>query len=246
MQHVGPLVSSYNLDNHGIRNVDVAHWNYTTPALYEQALRRSEGSMSHGGALVTRSGHHTGRSPNDKFIVEEDSTRNDIWWGKVNSPITEDHFEGLNHRMLAFLQGRDLYIQDCFAGCDADYRLPVRVITTTAWHSLFARNMFIISEPEELKDFKPGFTVIHAPGFHAVPELDGTNSEVFVAVHFARKLVIIGGSSYAGEIKKSIFSVLNYLLPARNVLPMHCSANIGPKGDTAIFFGLSGTGKTTL
>jgi phosphoenolpyruvate carboxykinase (ATP) len=246
MQQVGPRISDFGLENHGISNVNMVHWNYSTPALYEQALQRREGWIGHGGALVTRTGHHTGRSPNDKFIVAEDTTKNDINWGKINTAISEAHFEILRERMLAYVQGRDIFVQDCFAGADPEYRLPVRIINETAWHNLFARNMFFWARPEQYAGYKPEYTVIHMPGFHAMPELDGTNSEVFIAVHYAKKLVLIGGSSYAGEIKKSIFSVLNYLLPPQGVLPMHCSANIGPNGDTAIFFGLSGTGKTTL
>ncbi len=246
MQQVGPRISEFGLENHGIRNINVAHWNYSTPALYELALQRREGWIGHGGALVTRTGHHTGRSPNDKFIVEEDTTKGEINWGKINTPISEAHFAILHERLLAYVQGRDIFVQDCFAGADPEFRLPVRIITETAWHNLFARNMFFWARPEQYAAYQPEYTVIHMPGFHAMPEFDGTNSEVFIAVHYAKKLVLIGGSSYAGEIKKSIFSVLNYLLPPRGVLPMHCSANVGPNGDTAIFFGLSGTGKTTL
>ncbi len=246
MQHVGPMVSNFGLENHGIWNVDTAYWNLSTPALYERALRRREGTLAHGGALVTRTGHHTGRSPNDKFVVEEASTRDEISWGAVNRPMSEEKFQGLHQRMLAYLQGRDLFVQDCFAGADPEYRIPIRVITETAWHSLFARNMFIWAKKSELADFVPDFTIIHSPRFHSIPEVDGTASGVFIVVHFAKKLILIGGTSYAGEIKKSIFSVLNFLMPKQGVLPMHCSANLGPTGDVAIFFGLSGTGKTTL
>ncbi|MBF0334686.1 MAG: phosphoenolpyruvate carboxykinase [Alphaproteobacteria bacterium] len=246
VQQVGPFLSSYGLENHGIRNIDVAHWNYSTPALYEEAIRRREGTMAHGGPLVVRTGHHTGRSPNDKFIVRDAHTEADVDWGAVNRPMSQAQFDGLMARMLAYLQGRDIFVQDCWAGADPEHRLPVRVINETAWHNLFARNMFIQPTQDELKDFKPAFTVIQAPRFHAIPEVDGTNSEVFILVDFRRGIVLIGGTSYAGEIKKSIFSVLNYLLPAKGIMPMHCSANVGPDGDVAIFFGLSGTGKTTL
>ena len=246
MQHVGPSISSYGLDHHGIKNVDVVHWNYTTPALIGDALRRQEGLLSEGGALVVRTGHHTGRSPNDRFVVKEPSTADDIHWGAVNRPFDAGKFDVLRERMLSYLQDRDLYVQDCYAGADPAYRVPVRIITETAWHNMFARNMFIQPGRRELKDFVPRFTVIQAPRFHAIPETDGTNSEVFIIINFAKKLVLIGGGSYAGEIKKSIFSILNYLLPAQGVLPMHCSANTGADGSTAIFFGLSGTGKTTL
>jgi phosphoenolpyruvate carboxykinase (ATP) len=246
VQQVGPRVSNYGLENHGIRNVDVVHWNYSTAALIEEAMRRREGVLSYGGALVVRTGHHTGRSPNDRFIVENVASEGEVDWNNVNRPISQEHFNGLRKRMLSYLQERDLYVQDCYCGADPDYRLGVRVVNETAWHNIFARNMFIQPKPEELQNFTPEFTVIHAPRFHAIPEEDGTNSEVFVLVDFDQKMVLIGGGSYAGEIKKSIFSVMNFMLPARGVLPMHCSANIGKDGDTAVFFGLSGTGKTTL
>ena len=174
------------------------------------------------------------------------SSRADIWWGEVNRPISEANFDALLARMQAYYKGRDLFVQDCYAGADPDYRLRVRVITAAAWHNMFARNMFIQPVAGELRGFAPEFTIIQAPGLEADPALHGTYSGTFIVANFARRMVLIGGSSYAGEIKKSVFSVLNYLLPARGVLPMHCSANIGGNGDAAIFFGLSGTGKTTL
>ncbi|RMF86768.1 MAG: phosphoenolpyruvate carboxykinase (ATP), partial [Nitrospinota bacterium] len=241
------IQSRYGLEKHGIKNVNTAYWNLTTSALYEEAVRRREGLIAHLGPLVVRTGHHTGRAPNDKFIVKEPSSEEKIWWGPVNRPFDPAKFEALYHRLLAYLQGKDIFIQDCFACADPEYRLPIRVITETAWHNLFARNMFIQQHDRaKLVDHVPEFTVINLPRFHAVPEVDGTNSEVFILINFARKLILIGGTSYAGEIKKSIFSVLNYLLPQERVLSMHCSANVGPDGDTALFFGLSGTGKTTL
>ncbi|MCC6169314.1 MAG: phosphoenolpyruvate carboxykinase [Caldilineaceae bacterium] len=238
--------SPYGLENHGIRKPDSIYWSLPTPLLYEHAIRRREGRLAHLGPLVVRTGQHTGRSPKDKFVAEEGENRNFVAWGKVNQPMAPDKFESLHHRLMSYLQGRDLYVQDCFAGADPAYRMPIRIVTETAWHSLFARNMFIQANSTELAQHMPEFTVIQAPNFHASPEEDGTNSEVFIAVNFARKLVLIGGTQYAGEIKKSIFSVMNYLLPFKRVLPMHCSANYGPEGDVAIFFGLSGTGKTTL
>ena len=238
--------SHYGLENHGIVNVGHVHWNLTTPALYEEAVRRREGLLSHLGPLVVRTGQHTGRSPKDKFIVDEPESRDQIWWGDVNQPLSREHFELLHHRLLAYLQGKEIFVQDCFAGADPAYRLPIRVITETAWHSLFARNLFIQAKREELLTHVPRFTVIHVPGFTSVPEVDGTRSGVFIVINFARRLVLIGGTSYAGEIKKSIFTVLNFLLPQQGVLPMHCSANVGQDGDVALFFGLSGTGKTTL
>jgi phosphoenolpyruvate carboxykinase (ATP) len=238
--------SRYDLDRHGFVNTGPVYWNLTTPKLYEQAIRRREGGLAHLGPLVVRTGHHTGRSPNDRFLVRELSSEAKIWWGKVNRPITQERYEGLRARLLAYLQGRDLFVCDCFVGADPRYRMPVRVITETSWHSLFARNMFIQVSPDDLDEMIPEFTVIHAPGFHAIPEVDGTPSEVFIILNFGARTVIIGGTEYAGEIKKSIFTVMNYLLPQQGVLSMHCSANIGAEDGVAIFFGLSGTGKTTL
>jgi phosphoenolpyruvate carboxykinase (ATP) len=221
-------------------------WNLSTPQLYEEALNRNEGIMAHLGPLVVRTGQFTGRSPNDKFIVDEPTSRDYIWWGKVNRPFERARFDELHRRMLSYLQSKDVYVQDCWAGADPGYRLPIRIITQYAWHSLFARNMFIQATPEELAVHEPEFVVIDCPGFHAYPEHDKTNSDAFILVDFSKKLVLIGGTEYAGEIKKSIFTAMNYLLPCEDVLPMHCSANVGPKGDAALFFGLSATGKTTL
>jgi phosphoenolpyruvate carboxykinase (ATP) len=240
------LFSQYGLENHGLTNIRKVHWNHNTPMLYEEIIRNGEGCVAHLGPIVVRTGLHTGRAAKDKFIVEEPETRDKIWWGPVNKPFPTDRFELLFRRLQAYLQGRDLYVQDCLAGYDPQYRLPIRVITETAWHNFFARNMFIQVKPEQLVDHVPQFTILHVPNFQAIPEIDGTNSEAFIILHLSRKLVLIGGTAYAGEIKKSIFTVLNYLLPQENVLSMHCSANVGPKGDVALFFGLSGTGKTTL
>ena len=246
MPNKGPYPSSYALDKHGILNVDTTHWNLSIPALYEESIRRGEGRMSQGGALVVQTGQHTGRSANDKFIVDEPENRDQIWWGAVNKPISQSHFDDMHRRMLAYFQAREVFIKDSWAGADRDYRIGVRVITENAWHAMFAHNMFLEPTPGEHENFVPDFTVIHAPRFQAVPESDGTNSDVFILVNFAQRLILIGGTSYAGEIKKSIFSILNYLLPAQGVLPMHCSVNIGRQDDSAVFFGLSGTGKTTL
>ncbi len=246
MRQAGPYASSHGLDRHGIEGVDVAHWNYGLSALYEEAARRREGLLAVGGPLVVRTGEHTGRSANDKFVVEEPGSRDDIAWGAINRPISPARFDALRERMLAYLRGKEVFVQDCWAGADPDYRLGVRVITETAWHNMFARNMFITPRPEELRGFVPEFTIIQAPGCHAVAEEEGTNSEVFILLSFEKRLVLIGGSSYAGEIKKSVFTYLNYVLPGRGVLSMHASANLGPGGDSAVFFGLSGTGKTTL
>jgi phosphoenolpyruvate carboxykinase (ATP) len=235
------------LEGHGIKNVARVYWNLSVSALYEEAVRRREASISVDGPLVCRTGQHTGRSPNDKFIVREPSSEDKVWWSKVNRPIEAAHFDALHQRMLNYCEGKELFVQDCYAGADPRYRLPVRVITEQAWHSLFARHMFIeATDAVGRPVHEPEFTVIDLPGITADPKAHGTNSEVFILLNFAKKLVLIGGTSYAGEIKKSIFTVMNYLLPLRNVLSMHCSANVGPAGDVALFFGLSGTGKTTL
>lgn len=249
MQNVGPVMSEFGLwEQLGIRSAGTVYWNLTTPMLYEQAIKHREAEIIHMGPLVTRTGKHTGRSPNDKFIVKEPSAEKNIWWGQVNQPISEADFEALYSKVITYMQSRDLFVFDGYAGADARYRLNVRIITEYAWHSLFARNMFIQEHnPEVLLKFKPGFTVIDVPRFFAHGALDGVNSPTFILVNFAKRLVLIGGTEYAGEIKKSIFSALNYYLPPQGVMPMHCSANYGrDKDDAAIFFGLSGTGKTTL
>jgi phosphoenolpyruvate carboxykinase (ATP) len=253
MAERGIVGSEYGLENHGITNVNEVYWNLPTSRLYEEAIRRREGLIAHLGPIVVRTGHHTGRSANDKFIVREPSTEDDIWWGKVNRPFDPEIFDDLYAHLLAYLQGRDLYVQDCWAGADPKYRIGVRVISENAWHNLFARNLFLNvyqvhqdRTADELEEFVPDFTVIDTPRFHAIPSVHQTNSEAYVIVNFAKKLIIIGGTSYGGEIKKSIFTVLNYLLPRQGVLSMHCSANQGEHGDVALFFGLSATGKTTL
>jgi len=231
----------------GIKNTREVFYNYGTPALYEQVIRRREGLLSHLGPLVVRTGYHTGRSPNDKFTVRESSSEQNVWWGKVNKGMSEECFERIYFKMMAYIQGKDLYVEDCYVSADPKYKLGIRVITENAWHNLFARNMFRrYKSEEELNNHETNFTIIHTPNFHADREVDCTNSEVFVIVNFAKKIVLIGGSSYAGEIKKSIFSIMNYIMPLRNVMSMHCSSNLGKDGDVAIFFGLSGTGKTTL
>ncbi len=242
------LKHKVGLEHHGIKNVKEIFWNLTTPELYEQIIRNQEGIISHLGPVCVKTGDHTGRSPNDKFIVQEPTSQDNIWWGKVNKPFPVDKFDALYARVLAYMQGKNLYVQDCLGSSDPNYQLHIRVITEYAWQSLFARNMFIqINDLEKLENHSPAFTIIGLPNFKAVPEIDGTNSETFVIVDFSKQLVLIGGTKYAGEIKKSVFSILNYLLPHKhNVLSMHCSANLGNKGDTAVFFGLSGTGKTTL
>ncbi len=233
---------SRSLDAEGIENAQ-AHWNLAPAVLYEHSVRRHEGVIAAEGPLVCRTGQHTGRSPNDKFIVREPSSEQHVSWGGPNRPLDVVHFDRLHQDMLTALRGAELYVQDCLAGADARYQLPVRVVSEYAWHSLFARNLLI---PGDGVQHAPELTIVDAPSFRADPARHGTNSEVVIALNLSRGIVLIGGTSYAGEIKKSVFSTLNYLLPLRGVLSMHCSANVGPDGDVALFFGLSGTGKTTL
>ena len=232
------------LEREGIQT-DRVRWNLSTAVLYEEAVRRHEGVIAASGPLACRTGLHTGRSPNDKFVVREPSSAAEIAWGKVNRPLDPAQFDALHTDMLASLAGKELFVLDCFAGADPTYRLPVRVINEFAWHNLFCRNLFI-DDPAAAEAAAPQFTIIDSPSFKADPARHGSNSDVMIALNFAKRLVLIAGSSYAGEMKKSIFSVLNYILPLQHVLSMHCSANIGQGGDTALFFGLSGTGKTTL
>ncbi len=244
---MNPLAHShFGLENHEIKNTSTVYWNLSTPRLYEEALRRHEGHLAHLGPLVVRTGHHTGRSPDDKFIVKQNPSAQNIGWGKLNRPISPNHFENLHRRLLAYLEGKDLFIQDCFVRSDPKQPMPIRIVTEMAWHSLFARNLFLQAKPDELQTHVPELTLLHAPQFHAVPEKDGTHSETFIILNFERKLILIGGTAYAGEIKKSVFTAMNFFLPQKHVLSLHSSANQGPAGDVALFFGLSGTGKTTL
>ncbi len=239
----------YGLANHGVSNLRLAYWNLATEALYEEAVFRGEGATAQGGAFVVSTGKHTARSANDKFVVREAASEDRVWWGQYNRPFDPAKFEVLYARMLGFLEGRDAFVQDVYAGADEAYRLPVRVVTEHAWHSMFVRNMFIPPQSlEEYKRFVPEFTIFALPGFRSLPAVDNTASETFICLSFEKKLAIIGNSAYAGEIKKSVFTILNYLLPLEGVLSMHCSANVSPSdaNDVALFFGLSGTGKTTL
>jgi phosphoenolpyruvate carboxykinase (ATP) len=244
------LTCAYGLEEIGLTNLGNIYWNRSTPALYESALRQSEAQISHLGPLVVRMGQHTGRAAKDKYVVDEPKNNGNIWWGKVNVKYPQSRFEHLHHRMGSYLRGKKVFVQDCYAGADERYRLPIRVITEFAWHSLFARNMFIQQprEREAMRRFKPEFTLLHCPNFHADPDEDHTRSGTFVALDLARKLILIGGTAYGGEIKKSVFTVLNYILPGHGILSMHCSANVSKSdpNDVAILFGLSGTGKTTL
>jgi len=229
-----------------LKDAFVVHHQLSVAALIEHALRNSEGLLAANGAFVSRTGPHTGRSPKDKYVVDTPEVHDQIDWGPVNQPMPPEMFDRLHNRMLAYLQNRTLYVQDLFLGADPDYRVALRVITEQAWHNLFAHQLFIRPTSTELAGFKPSFLVLNAPGFHADPAIDGTRSETVIAVNFAERIVLIGGTAYAGEIKKSMFTIMNYLLPQVDVFPMHCAANQGKEGDVALFFGLSGTGKTSL
>jgi phosphoenolpyruvate carboxykinase (ATP) len=230
---------------HGIENPGDVYWNWPAPALYEACVERHQGLIAQGGPLVVDTTPYTGRSPKDKFVVREPSSESNIWWGKINQPMSSENFSELKGQVLSYLDGKYLFVQDLYAGADPRYRLPVRIISRLPYHSLFSRNMFIRPPLADATD-PPEFTVLAVPEFHADPDEVGTNSGTFIILNFAEKLILIGGTSYAGEIKKSIFSVLNYLLPLQGLPSMHCSANYGPQGDVALFFGLSGTGKTSL
>jgi phosphoenolpyruvate carboxykinase (ATP) len=237
---------------HGLEALSVVHpgrvhWNLSSAALYEAAIRRGEGVLAAEGPLVARTGQHTGRAPNDKFIVRESSSERHVNWGSTNRPMDEAQFDVFHRDLLAYLDDRELFVLDAWVGADPKYRLPIRVVTELAWHNLFARNMFLPEvDPQKRARHRPAFTVIDAPNFKADPLKHGSRSDVGIVLNFGKKLVLIAGTSYAGEIKKSIFTILNYTLPLQGVLPMHCSANVGEDGGTALFFGLSGTGKTTL
>jgi phosphoenolpyruvate carboxykinase (ATP) len=246
-KEAGQAASDFGLKNHGILNPRKAYWNLPTGALYEEAVFRGEGRVAHQGPLVVLTGKHTGRSAADKYIVREQKTEEHVWWGEYNRPYNPENFNALLARMQAFFQGRDVFVQDLFAGADPDNSLPIRVITERAFSSLFVRTMFLKPRTQEaLKRHVPEFTIICAPSFQANPLVDMTRSETFIIANFSARLALIGGSLYGGEMKKTIFTVLNFLLPLEGVMSMHCSANVGPDGDTALFFGLSGTGKTTL
>ncbi|ODT02923.1 MAG: phosphoenolpyruvate carboxykinase (ATP) [Gemmatimonadetes bacterium SCN 70-22] len=235
------------LAGQGLNPKGTIHWNLISPMLVQEAIARHEGTLADMGPFVAITAPHTGRSPNDKFVVKEPSTAGDVDWGKVNQPISEEHFELLLAEVRAYLDALDdVFVQDLFCGADPRHRLSVRYVTPNAWHAHFVRNMFIRPAADELASFAPNFTVLHAPEFHATPEKHGTRSGTFIVLHLAKRMILIGGTRYAGELKKAMFTVMNYLMPKQGVLSMHCSANIGPKGDTALFFGLSGTGKTTL
>ena len=245
VKQAGSLASMFGLQNQGLTDIRRAYWNLPASSLYEEAVFRNEGQIAANGPFVVDTGKHTARAAADKFVVREQSTEEHVWWGQYNRPFNPENFSTLHARLCGYLQGRDVFVQDVHGGADPDHRLAVRVITQKAWHSLFARTMLIKNTTiDQAKRHVPDFTVISVPGFKANPMIDGTRSETFIVVNFREKLAIIGG--YAGEIKKTVFTVMTRLLPLDGVLSMHCSANVGKEGDVAIFFGLSGTGKTTL
>ena len=240
-------VPAFTLVNQGLHTNAALHWNLLTPSLVEEAIRRNEGVLAADGPLVVETGKHTGRSAKDKYIVKDAETADTVWWGKTNVPMDPAHFAALKEDFLAEIAGRkDLFVADLFGGSQPEHRVNVRVINELAWHNLFIRTLLVRPTDAELANFTPEYTIIDLPSFRADPARHGCRSETVVAVNFSEKLILIGGTAYAGEMKKSVFGILNYLLPTRGVMPMHCSANIGANGDTAVFFGLSGTGKTTL
>ncbi len=243
----GVLKSDYGLENHGFSGTGLVYWNLPSEALVEEMLFRGEAKMSRHGPIVVTTGKHTGRAASDKFVVREASTEEHIWWGQYNRPFSPDKFNELYARMMGFAQGHDLFVQDCYVGADPEYQMPVRVVTEYAWHSMFARNMFLVPKSAaEYRRHVPDFTVIALPSFKGMPGIDGTASNTFIVLNFDQRVCVIGNTAYAGEIKKSVFTMMNFLMPLKGVMPMHCSANVGRDGDAALFFGLSGTGKTTL
>ncbi|MEI6454954.1 MAG: phosphoenolpyruvate carboxykinase (ATP) [bacterium] len=241
------LKSEYGLANHGLVHLDRVYWNLPEASLYEEAVFRNEGKIVNGGPLLVHTGKWTARAANEKYFVMESTTAEKIDWGKNNRPMSPEKFDGMFSRLQAFLQGEELFVQDVFVGADPDYQVPIRIITDTAWQSLFARNMFLtINTLEKHKTHVPNFTVIASPSFKLDPRIDGTNSETAIVINFDKRLAIVANTQYGGEIKKSIFTIMNFLMPLQDIMSMHCSANVGKKGDVALFFGLSGTGKTTL
>src|SRR5579864_6678682 len=240
------MMSRKALEDYGLVNLGNIHWNLSPTVLVEHALARKEGMLAANGAFAATTGSHTGRSPKDKYIVSNEEYASKIWWGENNHPMSPEDFEHVRRRLAAYLQGRDVYVLDAAAGADPHYRMPIQVITELAWHNLFAQQLFLRRNASDLTSERPGFTILCVPNFHTDPRLDDTRSDIVIIIDFEERLVLIAGTQYAGEMKKSIFTVLNFILPAEGVLPMHCSANIGPRDDVALFFGLSGTGKTSL
>jgi phosphoenolpyruvate carboxykinase (ATP) len=247
MNEYGTKAKDATLASIGLKNVSAAYWNLSPAELVEETIVLGQGQLADSGALAVDTGEFTGRSPRDKFVVCDEKTENSIWWGDINIKFDSDKFDRLFHRISAYLTEREVYVRDAYACADPAHRLNIRVVTEFPWSNLFANNLFLRPTKEEIMSFVPEWTIICAPDFKAVPEIDGTRQHNFAVLNFTKKMILIGGTGYTGEIKKGIFSVLNYVLPhEKNVLSMHCSANIGKEGDTAIFFGLSGTGKTTL
>lgn len=238
--------SRIGLEYTGLKDNEKIFWNLTPPELYEHAIRNGEGILTSDYALRVLTGEYTGRSPEDRFIIDEPSVRDEIDWGPFNQPGDPELFDRMWKKVVRYMQDRPLYVKDLYAGADPEHRLNVRIVSEAAYHALFAHNMFIRPDEEGLINHKPDFTILAAPDFHADPENDGTRSGTFILISFEKKLILIGGTLYSGEVKKGIFSVLNHLLPKRGVMPMHCSANMDEQGNSALFFGLSGTGKTTL
>ncbi len=245
MENIGVFNRANGAEAIGLRNLARVHWNFEAPALYEESLKRGEAGLAAGGALVAETGVHTGRSPKDKFVVRDSDTDDKIWWD-ANGAITPEQFDTLLQDFIAHAEGKELFAQDLFGGADPAYRVRARVFTEFAWHSLFIRNLLRRPDRDLLPSFQPDLTIIDLPSFRADPARHGCRSETVIAIDFTRKIVLIGGTSYAGEMKKSVFTYLNYILPEKNVMPMHCSANMSSPSDVAVFFGLSGTGKTTL
>lgn len=247
MNEFGIKAKNASIASLGLGHVSAAYWNLNVAELVEETIIRGEGMLTDTGALAVDTGEFTGRSPKDKFIVVDEKTKDSIWWGDVNYKFDSAKFDALYHRITAYLAGKEIYVRDSYACADPKYRLNIRVVTEYPWSNLFAHHLFLRPTHEEIMNFSPEWTIICAPGFKATPEIDGTRQHNFTILNMTRKIILIGGSGYTGEIKKGIFSLLNYLLPhEKGVLSMHCSANVGKDGDTAIFFGLSGTGKTTL
>jgi phosphoenolpyruvate carboxykinase (ATP) len=245
VQETGVRNGAHGADRFGFTRLSALHWNLTEPALYEHAVRRREGAIVEGGAFCAATGVHTGRSPKDKFVVGDAATEPTVWWAK-NGRLSPQQFDLLYRDFLAHAQGKELYVQDLYGGADDTHRIKARVFTELAWHSLFIRSLLIRPAREALATYVPDFTIVCLPSFKADPARHGVRSETVIAIDFSRRTILIGGTNYAGEMKKSVFTTLNYYLPEAGVMPMHCSANVGPEGDSALFFGLSGTGKTTL
>jgi len=247
MQEIGKKSLASGLEALGIQKVAKAYWNLSPAELVEHALANKEGVLTETGALMCDTGKFTGRSPKDKFTVLDEKTKDSVWWGDINQPFEPAKFDALHAKMVAFLADKNVYVRDAYAGADPDYQLKLRVVNTQAWHNMFCNNLFLRPKQEELASFVPNFTIINIPEFQADPAVDGTRQANFAVINFTKQMILIGGTGYAGEMKKGIFTVLNYILPhERNTLSMHCSANVGKEGDVAVFFGLSGTGKTTL